>query len=156
MSKSVKFPKLNGINLRIGIARARWNSEITGALFDGCRKELLGLGVKEKNIIALDVPGSYELVYGAKKLIDKNKVDAVVCIGCLIKGETMHFEYIADAVTHGIMRLNIDTGVPVIFGVLTCLNEDQAKKRSTGANNHGISWAKTAVEMALLKNQKEF
>ena len=101
--------------------------------------------------MVLEVPGSYELVFGAKHLIDSASVHAVVCLGTLIKGETMHFEYIADAVTQGIMRLNVESGVPVIFGVLTCLTEAQARARAIGDNNHGVAWGKTAVEMALLK-----
>lgn len=151
MSKGVTFKNSDGSNLRIGIVKAMWNHELTDSLFDGCKKAILETGVKEENIVALDVPGSYEVVLGAKHLIDTARVDAVVCLGTLIKGETMHFEYIADAVTSGIMRLNLDTGVPVIFGVLTCLTEEQARVRAIGGNNHGVPWGKTAVEMALLK-----
>lgn len=152
MSKGITFPKLNGAKLKIGLVVSRWNKEITFALLKKCQQALQGSGVPEKNIIVLEVPGSYELVYGAKHLIAEKKVDAVVCLGCLIKGETMHFEYICEAVTQGIMRLNVESGVPVIFGVLTCLTEAQAKARAgNDANNHGYWWGLTAVEMGLLR-----
>ena len=104
----------DGSGLRIGIVRARWNDEVVTSLTDGCRMELLKCGVKEEDIIEWKVPGSYELPLGGLKMIQKEKVDAVVCIGTLIKGETMHFEYIAEAVTQGIMRLNIDHEIPVM------------------------------------------
>lgn len=93
-------------------------------------------------------------------MIRDDKVDAVICLGCLVKGSTMHFEYISEAVTQGIMNLQLTTGIPVIFGVLTCLNEDQALIRAgydVGANkghNHGLDWGSTAVEMALLNLKK--
>ena len=78
-------------------------------------------------------------------------MDAVICAGVLIKGDTMHFEYICDAVSKGIMNVGIQTNLPVVFGVLTCLDEEQVRKRSSGDNNHGYDWGKTAVEMALLR-----
>lgn len=152
MAKGITFPKLNGSKLKIGIVVARWNSEITFSLLKKCQEALAQSGVKEKNIIVLKVPGSYELVYGAKHLIEKKKVDAVVCFGCVIKGETKHDEYICQALTQGIMRLNLESGVPVIFGVLTSLTEDQAKARAgDDERNHGYFWGLTAVEMALLQ-----
>ncbi|MEK7643953.1 MAG: 6,7-dimethyl-8-ribityllumazine synthase, partial [Patescibacteria group bacterium] len=148
MSKGVSFKKMNGAKLKIGIAVSRWNGEITESLLEKCRLALLDSGVKEKNIFVLEVPGAYELPYAASHLIKTKKPDAVVCFGCLIKGETMHFEYIAEAVTQGIMNLNLGTGVPVIFGVLTVLNEAQAKARSgDNQQNHGYAWGLTAVEM---------
>ena len=152
MSNGVTFKKMNGAKLKIGIAVSRWNGEITESLLEKCRVALLDSGVKEKNILTVEVPGAYELPYAASHLIKTKKPDAVICFGCLIKGETMHFEYIAEAVTQGIMNLNLNTGVPVIFGVLTCLNEEQAKARSgNNKNNHGYAWGQTAVEMALIK-----
>ena len=96
------------------------------------------------------VPGSYELPFGAKRLLDTKRFEAVVVLGCLLKGETMHFEYIAEAVTQGIMRLNLDYGVPVIFGVLTCLAEAQAKERArSDGHNFGYIFGRSAVAMAL-------
>ncbi|HBU06740.1 MAG TPA: 6,7-dimethyl-8-ribityllumazine synthase [Candidatus Magasanikbacteria bacterium] len=151
MKKGIEFKISDGSKLKIGIARSRWNSFITDPLVENCRKALAECGVLEKNIYELSVPGAYEIPLAAKKLIDNKKVDAVVCLGSLIKGGTMHFEYIAEAVTQGIMRLNLDTGIPVIFGILTCLNEEQAVERSSGKLNSGYEWGMTAVEMALLK-----
>ena len=155
MSKGIKFEMLNGTKLKIGVVYTRWNAHIVHPLLDGCVSALEKSGVKKKNIKTLEVAGSFELPFAAKHLIEsKKKFDAIVVLGCLIKGETMHFEYIADAVAHGLMELNVDEDVPVIFGVLTCLNEAQAKARCTGKNNHGIGWGYTAVEMGLLKRSK--
>ena len=148
--KGITFPELNGSELKIGIAVARWNDHITEKLLDGCVNALKEVGVKEENIITERIPGSYELPFGAQQLIKKQHVDGVVCLGTLIKGETMHFEYIAEAVTQGIMDLNLRHDVPVIFGILTCLTEEQAMVRATGENNHGDGWARSVVEMALL------
>lgn len=157
MSKGVEFPKLKGDKLKIAIAVTRWNEHIMSSLLDGCKKALQDAGVKAKNITVVEVPGSYELPFAAKHLMQsKKKYDAVVALGCLIKGETMHFEYIADAVAHGLMSLNVDDdiSIPVVFGVLCCLTEKQAIARSTGKNNHGYGWGQTAVEMALLRKLK--
>ncbi len=153
MSKGITFDTKNGSGLKIGIVVARWNSEITFALRDGCVQALTDAGVERGDIVIREVPGSYEVVYGAKLLIEQG-ADAVVTIGCLIKGETMHFEYICEAVTQGIMRLNVEKSTPVIFGVLACLSEEQAIARSTGENNHGYGWGQSAVEMALLKKER--
>ena len=150
MKKGIKFNKLDGGNLRIGIAKSRWNSFITDPLFKKCKQALIDSNVKEENIIVYEVPGSYELSFAASQLIKKEQVDAVVCLGSLIKGETMHFEYIAEAVTQGLTRLNIETDTPVVFGVLACLTEEQAVLRSSGEKNHGYEWGLSAIEMALL------
>ena len=150
MLKKVNFSKMDGSKLKIGIICARWNAEFCEVLLASCKRALLDCQVPEKNIKIIPVPGAYELVRGAARLIEREKVDAVVCIGTLIKGETMHFEYIASAVSYGIMKLNVETGTPVIFGVLTCLNTEQARARSVGDNNHGYDWGRSAVEMALL------
>jgi len=98
------------------------------------------------------VPGAYELPFAARLLALSGTVDAVICVGVLVKGDTSHFEYISEAVSQGIMNVGLQTNVPVIFGVLTCQTDEQVTKRSTGKNNHGIGWGKTAVEMALLRN----
>lgn len=141
-------------SLRIGIVRTQWNRTVVDALaVDGCKAELLRLGVKEENIVVEEVPGSYELPLGAKCLLEGGKVDAVVAVGVLIKGETMHFEYILEAVTQGISRLNLDYAKPVIFGVLACLTEEQARARAgliAGKHNHGTEWAQSALKMAAL------
>jgi len=155
MSKGVQFEKKDGSKLKIGVVWTLWNPKIVGPLLSGCRKALFDAGVKAQNVTEISVPGAFELPFAAKKLIaSKKKFDAVVVLGCLIKGETMHFEYIADSVAHGLMELNVDESVPVVFGVLTCLNEKQAVERSTGKNNHGYSWGLTAVEMGLLKKSR--
>ncbi|MCB9798283.1 6,7-dimethyl-8-ribityllumazine synthase [Candidatus Nomurabacteria bacterium] len=148
--KGVSFEDFDGASLKVGIVAARWNDEITLSLVEGCKDALRECGVLEENITGLFVPGSFELPMGAKHLLEATDVDVVIAVGCLIKGETMHFEYICDAVSHGLMKLNLDSGKPVIFGVLTCLTEEQAKSRSQGENNHGIGWGKTAVEMGLM------
>ena len=149
--KGIKFPQLDGSNLRIGIVVARWNSEITYALRDSAVKALKESNVDIDNIVIQKVPGSFELVYGANKMVHSG-FDAVLVLGVLIKGETMHFEYLSEAVCHGIAKLNADTDAPVVYGVLNCLDEEQALARATGANNHGFLWGKTAVEMGLLKS----
>jgi 6,7-dimethyl-8-ribityllumazine synthase len=124
------------------------------SLVQGIREALTTCQVSEENIFETSVPGCFELPLAARFLALSGTVDAIVTTGVLIKGETMHFEYIADAVSKGIMNVGIQTNVPVIFGVLTCLNEEQVKARATvGKNNHGVDWGKTAVEMALLRTE---
>lgn len=154
MSKEVSFEKKDGSGLKIGIICARWNSDICQPILNHCKQALLDSQVKENNIHIIDVPGSYELVYGASQLIKNTNIDAVICIGTLIKGETMHFEYISEAVSYGIMKLNVETDTPVIFGVLACLNEQQARERSSGKNSHGYNWGLSAIDMALLRVKK--
>lgn len=158
MPKGISFSKLNAKNLKVGIVISRWNSQIVDGLLEGCQRALTEAGVSKKNIVSLDVPGSFELPFAAQKIIrqmpGQKKVDVVVVLGCLIKGETRHDEYIGLAVNQGIMRVGLDSGVPVVFGVLTCETEKQAIARSTGDNNHGYFWGKTGVEMGLLKKKK--
>lgn len=112
-------------------------------------ESLAACGVKASNIFTTYVPGSFELPLTAKYLTASKQFDAIICLGCLIKGETMHFEYISQAVSQGIMTVSLDSCVPVIFGVLTVLNKEQAVKRSTGLSNEGLSWGRSAVEMGL-------
>lgn len=149
----VGFGDLDGSSLRIGIIRTRWNDEDVSNLVDGIKSGLAECKVPEDNIFIKEVPGAYELPFAAMLLAKSRTVDAVICAGVLIKGDTMHFEYIADAVSKGIMNVGLTTNVPAIFGVLTCMNEDQVKARSTGDSNHGVDWGKTAVEMALIRNE---
>lgn len=113
----------DGSSLRIAIVHARWNGEVIDALVEGAKSKLQQLGVKQENITVVSVPGSYELPFGTKTSFYQGKkdgkpYDALVSIGTLIKGETMHFEYIADAVSHGLMKLQEEINVPVIFGLL--------------------------------------
>ena len=125
------------------------------ALVKGAIDKLQELGVKEENIVVESVPGSYELPYGTKILYKEGKkihrpFNALIAIGTLIKGDTMHFEYISDTTSHGLMKLQEEIGVPVIFGVLTCLTEEQALKRAgltPDGHNHGSDWGAAAVEM---------
>lgn len=148
------FAPINGSKLKIGIVLAKWNNEVTTGLLIGALQALNECKVLEKNITVVEVAGAYELPFAAKTLIQsKKKFDAVITLGCLIKGETMHFEYIASSVAQGLMELNVDEDIPVVFGVLTCLNEKQAVVRSRGKHNHGYGWGYTAVEMALLKTK---
>lgn len=150
---------IDGSRLRILIIHTRWNSLIVDKLVEGCYKTLIANKVKEENITIVDVPGAFELPFAAKQLMLKsfaspNPYHACIPIGVLIKGSTMHFEYIADATSHGIMKVGLDIGRPVIFGVLTCLSEAQALERAgvqtsdKPAHNHGIDWANAAIEMS--------
>lgn len=139
--------------MRVGIIRTRWNNEHVSNLVNGVRQGLTDCGVSKDNVFETSVPGSFELPLAARFLALSGTVDAIVAVGVLIKGETLHFEYISEAVSSGLMSTGLSTSTPVVFGVLTCLNEDQVKARSSGSNNHGIDWGKTAVEMALLRTE---
>ena len=147
----VSFGDLDGTNIRIGIIKTRWNQEHVDNLVSGTKSALKSCNVTDENIFETEVPGAFELPYAAKLLAMSGTVDAIICTGVLIKGSTMHFEYICEAVSSGIMNVGLTTNTPVIFGVLTCLTEEQVVQRSTGSNNHGEGWAKTAIEMALLR-----
>jgi len=152
----VSFSELDGSKLQIGILRTRWNDEHVSNLVDGIKAGLKGCKVEEDKIFIKEVPGAYELPYAAKLLAMSGTVDAIICCGVLIKGETLHFEYISEAVSKGIMDVNLSTMTPVIYGVLNCLDEEQVKKRSSnenGGHNHGEDWGKTAVEMATMKRE---
>ena len=138
----------NVSNLKFGIVVSQWNKEITDGLFNGAYSTLIDCGVLEKNIKKLEVPGSFELIFGAKILSKKN-VDAIICLGSVIKGQTKHFDYVCQGVTNGIKDLNISLGIPVIFGVLTDNTMDQAINRSGGKyGNKGVEAAITAIKMA--------
>jgi 6,7-dimethyl-8-ribityllumazine synthase len=139
--------------VRIGIIVSEWNSEITEALFEGCFDTLKKLGAKKKNIHHINVPGSFELPVAAKMLAESKKMDAVICLGCVIQGETRHFEFICSAVAQGIMDLNVRYNIPFVFGVLTCDSLEQARDRSGGKyGNKGIEAAITSVKMMIIKN----
>ena len=140
--------------MKFGIVVSEWNGEITNALYQGAYKTLIKNGAKEKNIIVKTVPGSFELTSGAKFLAEYGKYDAVICIGCVIKGETPHFNYICNSVATGITELNLKYSVPFIFGVLTTDNVRQAEERAGGRHgNKGDEAAVTAIKMAALNNQ---
>lgn len=144
--------------MRVGIIRTRWNDKHVTNLVNGAKDALKECGVTEENTFETEVPGAFELPLAAKFLAMSGTVDAVITCGVLIKGDTMHFEYISEAVSSGLMSVQLATSTPVIFGVLTCLSEDQVSARTgesggSGGHNHGYDWGKTAVEMALLKNE---
>lgn len=141
-------------NLSFGIVVADWNKEITHALYEGCFDTLLKHKVAEDKIYTVQVPGAFELPSAAKMLMGKHKLDAVICIGCVIKGETTHNEYINHAVATGITQLSLLSGKPVIYGVLTPNTEEQAKDRAGGKHgNKGVEAAVTAIRMAQLKEE---
>jgi 6,7-dimethyl-8-ribityllumazine synthase len=133
---------------RFGIVVAEWNFDITAALCKGAIETLLKFNVKEENIIVKYVPGTVELTYGAKMMAEKNQVDAVIALGCVIKGETPHFDFVCDSVTLGITELNLKYPLPFIFGVLTTNSLIQAQDRAGGKHgNKGVEAAITAIKM---------
>ena len=137
---------------KIGMVVSEWNSEITEAMYQGAYDTLLECGVDQKNIGRWDVPGSFELVFGCKKMIEIQQPDAVIAIGSVIRGETKHFDFVCSAATQGIKDLNVHTDTPVIFCVLTDDNWQQAKDRSGGQHgNKGIEAAIAAIKMAAIK-----
>ena len=137
-------------NLRFGIVVSQWNDDITDGLYKGANETLLDCGVSSDNILKLEVPGSFELIYGSKILYKKN-CDAIICLGSVIEGETKHFDYVCQGVTNGIKDLNIALDIPVIFGVLTDNTKEQAINRSGGKHgNKGVEAAITAIKMAYL------
>ena len=136
---------------RFAIVVSRFNPEITDGLLTGAREALTEADVSDDDVAVVRVPGAFELPLTAQRLAESGRFDAVVCLGCLIKGDTMHFEYIAEAATRGIVDVNLATGVPVTFGVLTTLTDEQAEVRSRpGSGNKGREAAQAAVEMATL------
>ena len=140
--------------LSFGIVVAEWNAEITHALYEGCFDALVKHGAKEDKIYTVQVPGSFELPAGARILAGKHTPDAVICLGCVIKGETSHNEYINQAVASGLTNLSIASGRPFIFGVLTPNDEQQAKDRAGGKHgNKGVEAAVTAIRMAALNKE---
>ena len=136
---------------KFGIVVSRFNQFITDKLLEGCLETLKKNSVNDKNIDVIWVPGTFEIPTAAKNLLDLKKYSAVICIGCVIRGETPHFEYICSAVSNEIAYLGVLTGVPVIFGVLTCDNVDQAQERAGGrVGNKGSEAALAALEMVNL------
>lgn len=142
-----------GEDFKFGIVTAQWNAEVTGSLYNAAVLLLEKQGVKTENIIEVTVPGSFELTSGADILLSKRNVDAVICLGCVIKGETPHFDFICNAVANGISQVSIKHNKPVIFGVLTTNTLEQAQERSGGKHgNKGEEAAATALLMAELQN----
>ena len=136
-------------NMCFGIVVAEWNPEITGALLDGAVKTLKKHGALPENIHVKTVPGSFELIYGAQQMCKNDGFDAVIVLGSVIRGETPHFDYICDGVTFGIAKLNASQNIPVVYGLLTTNDLQQAKDRSGGKlGNKGDECAVVAIKMA--------
>ena len=144
----------NAKDFRFGIVVSEWNDHVTNGLFEGAKAALLDCGALPQHVLRWDVPGSFELIYGAKRMIETQKPDVVITIGCVIKGETMHFEFVCEGVTQGIKDLNVQSDVPVIFCLLTDNNEQQSIDRSGGIHgNKGTEAAIAAIKMAYLRQQ---
>jgi 6,7-dimethyl-8-ribityllumazine synthase len=141
---------------RFGIIVSQWNANVTGALYEGAYLALLKHGAEEENIQTIKVPGSFELISGADILLANKNLDAVICLGCVIQGETPHFTFICDAVANGVANVSIKHNKPVIFGVLTTDNLQQALDRAGGIHgNKGEEAAVTAIIMAGIKPSLE-
>lgn len=142
--------------MRFGIVVADWNSEVTYSLLNGAVKTLKRHGVAGDDLIIRHVPGTFEITLGAQWMAEYEDLDGVICLGCVIQGETPHFTYICEGVTQGITQLNLDYNIPFIFGVLTTLNLQQALDRAGGKHgNKGDEAAVTAIKMAALQRQME-
>ena len=143
----------NAKGLTFGIVVSEWNGNITEGLYKGATDALIECGANANDIVKYCVPGSYELVFGAK-IAAKSNPDSIICLGSVIQGETKHFDFVCSAVAMGIKDLNISLDMPVIFGVLTDNTMEQAKNRSGGKyGNKGIEAAITAIKMAILNRE---
>ena len=142
-------------DLHFGIVVSEWNAYITQPLLTACLETLKNYGIPETQIITVKVPGAFELPMGARILLkNRSNLDAIVCIGCVIKGDTRHDEYINNAVAIALQNLSLSSGRPCIFGLLTTENEEQATARAGGSlGNKGSEWAQSAVKMALLQKE---
>lgn len=134
--------------MRFGIAVSEWNKEVTGALLQGAYDTLLRHGVRAEDITVLTVPGSFELVYASARMVRSERFDAVIAIGCVVRGDTPHFDYICQGATQGLADLNREGRIPVIYGLLTCNDMEQAEMRAGGMfGNKGDECAITAIRM---------
>jgi len=142
--------------MRFGIVVSDWNQKVTGSLLDGTLKTLKRHGATDNNIVVKHVPGSFELTLGAQFLAEYDDLDAIICLGCVIQGETPHFTFICQSVTQGITQLNLEYNIPFVFGVLTTINLEQALDRAGGKHgNKGDEAAVTAIKMAALQREME-
>jgi 6,7-dimethyl-8-ribityllumazine synthase len=142
----------DGNGVKVAIIVARWNGFITRKLLEGACSTLRESGVAEDDISVAWVPGSFEVPTAAKWAAESGRFDAVICLGCVIRGETAHFEYVAGGAADGILEVSLRTGVPIVFGVLTTENVEQAQQRIGGKEGHkGEEAARTAIEMARLR-----
>jgi 6,7-dimethyl-8-ribityllumazine synthase len=143
-------------DMRFGIVVSDWNNDITWALLEGAVSTLIKHGAAQEDIVIKHVPGSFELTLGAQFLAEYDDLDAVICLGCVIQGETPHFTYICQGVTQGITQLNLEYNIPFIFGVLTTNDHKQAADRAGGIHgNKGDEAAITAIKMATLQSEME-
>lgn len=139
-------------DMRFGIVVSEWNSNITGALLEGAVTTLKKHGVKDENLLVQTVPGSFELTFGASQMIKSGKIDAVIAIGCVVRGDTPHFDYVCAGTTQGIAHLNATTDIPVIYGLITTNTMEQAEDRAGGKlGNKGDEGAVTAIKMVQFK-----
>ena len=153
LSDYTPFEFSSAQKIRIGIVVSEWNDRITDSLLKGAEESLLEHGILQENILVKHVPGSFELPLGANWMLEKTNVDAVICIGCIIQGETRHFDFIAQAVADGIMNVGLKFSKPVIFSVLTCNTMEQAEDRSGGKHgNKGVEGAVSALKMLELSH----
>lgn len=144
----------NAKGMKFGIVYAEWNPSVTVALKTGAYESLLKFGVLPQDIYIEAVPGTFELTLGGQLMAENTDVDAVILLGCVIQGETRHFDFICQGVTYGITKLNLEYGIPFIFGVLTTENQDQALARAGGRlGNKGDEAAYTAVKMVALSKK---
>lgn len=143
---------LDGAGLRVGVVRARWNAHIVERLALGVGRSLARLSVDPADVVDITVPGSFELPMGARILASSGRVDAVICLGSVIRGETTHYDLVAGEAAAGIQQVQLQLGVPVAFGILTTEDEVQALARSEGEGGHNVGEdaALVAVEMARL------
>lgn len=140
------IPSASG--MRVGIVVCEWNSRITQPLLDGAVNTLKQYGARPEHIVVRSVPGSFELIFGANQMVKSGLVDGVIAIGCIVRGDTPHFDFIAQGCTNGLAQLNAEGNIPVIFGVLTTNNFEQAEERSGGRlGNKGEEYAITAIRM---------
>jgi 6,7-dimethyl-8-ribityllumazine synthase len=144
--------KFNLSNKKFAIVVAEWNEDVTEPLFEGAYHALVKMGVKKSNIVRKNVPGSFELPLAAQWEADKKDIAAVICLGCVIQGDTPHFDYVCQGVAYGIMKVNLKSNKPVAFGVLTTLTKKQAMERAGGKlGNKGEEAALTVVKMLEIK-----
>jgi 6,7-dimethyl-8-ribityllumazine synthase len=147
---------LDGAGLRIGVVRARWNSGIVERLADGVARGLKALGVAADDVVEVSVPGSFEIPFGARVLATSGQVDAVVCIGSVMRGETTHYDIVAGECARGVQQVQLTTGVPVAFGVLTTENEMQALARSEGPGGHNLGEEAVVVAVEMSRIAQRF
>ena len=146
----------DGKDMRFAVVVSDWNREVTWSLLEGAVSTLKSHGVAEDEIIIKHVPGSFELTLGAQWIAEYDDVDGVICLGCVIQGETPHFTYVCQGVTQGITQLNLEYNIPFIFGVLTTNTQQQALDRSGGKlGNKGVEAAIAALRMAALQKEME-